>query len=188
MKVDIKPETFLVSALVESGTNSFAVDSRITGMLLKQTQIPIDEMREVALLRPYLKLVLAGGSERMIVAVRFRSQKSQEVIHNLIFDRKYLNSLSFNPIDVPDLRPYQSRNRLLGNWFVAVDVALFATKTLSQIKPSSYQGFLAGLRYQELANFNFEIVRTSVGIELTATGRMTRPRRETGTTYTINDL
>jgi hypothetical protein len=188
MKVDIRPETFVVSALSGSESDGFTVDTQASNTLLRQTQIPIDSMREVALLRPYLKLALTGGTEKMIVAVRFRCQKNQDVIHSLIVGRKYLESIILNPLDVADLRPYQSRNRLLGNWRIVVEVALLGTKTLAQIAPSSYEVFLAGLRYQELAVFDFEIVRNSDGIELTATGRMTRPRRDTGTTYTINDL
>lgn len=188
MKVDIRPDTFVVSAMSGSEVDGFRVNTQASSMLMRQTQIPIDELREVALLRPYLKLALKGGTEKMIVGVRFRCFKNQDVIHSLVFGRKYLDSIILNPLDVPDLRPYQSRNRLLGSWRVVVEVALLGTKTLAQISPSSYDNFLAGLRYQEMAVFDFEIVRNTSGIELTATGRMTRPRRDTGTTYTINDL
>ena len=187
MKIQIRPQ-FVLSAMRGSEQAGFQVDGEATTLLASQAVIPIDNFRNISALKPYIKIDFTGGADSLIVAVRFQCRKDERVIHSFIVDRRFNEQLVLQPQDIPDLRPYQSRNRMLGDWKITIDISFFAKRLLSQISQSSYLALLSSLRYQEVVGFDFKIVRTQMDIELTPTGRMVEPRRETNTVYTIDDL
>lgn len=187
MEIQIQPKTFLVSALTGSQSVGFSAHPA-TRTLVARTQISIDEMAGVDALRPYLKLVLTGGKEYVMTVVRFQTKKDDRVIHTVALDRRFWGELVLQPAEVPDIRPYQARNRMLGDWNVTADIAFFATRLYASFSPESFDGVKKGLRFQHLADFKFEVVSNETTIELTATGRLTMDRDEINTTYTLADL
>lgn len=188
MEIQIQPKTFLVSALKGSQSVGFSVHSA-TSTLVARTQISIDEMVGVVALRPYLKLVMTGGTEKIMSVIRFQTTKDGAVIPpTSVLDRRFWGELVLQPTDVVDLRPYQTRDRMLGEWNITADIAFFATGLYQTFAPGSFEAVKKGLRYQHLADFKFEVVSNETTIELTATGRLTVDRDEINTTYTLSDL
>lgn len=188
MKVQIRPSTFVVSAIRGDESVGFSVDSAVTALLATNARVPIDQMKRIVVLKPYVKIRFSGGEETLMVSARFQCFKGNQIIHTTIVDRRYTDQMVFEPEDLPDIRPFQARSRMIGDWSLTVEIALFAARLLKQISPSSYPAFLSGLRYQIVTTYGFKVIRDESDIELTTTGRMVEPRRETDTVYTINDL
>ena len=193
MRIQIRPRTFIVSALRGSESVGFSVHPA-TNILVAKTQISIDDMRGVVALRPYLKLEMTGGTENVMTVVRFQYWKDGAVVYPTRsnppppIDRRFWGATIFQPTDVIDLRPYQRGDRLVGEWNVTADIAFFARRLYQTFSPQSFNGVKKGLRYQRLAEFKFEVATNETQIELTATGRLIRPRDEISTTYTLDDL
>ena len=193
MRIQLQPETFIVSALKGNESAGFSVHSA-TSTLVAKTQILADEMTGVSALRPYFKLRMNGGTEEVITVVRFQYWKDDQVIYPVRqdqsspMDRRFWGTILFQPTDVLDLRPYQGRGRLIGDWNVTCDIAFFARRLYSTFLPESFNAVKNGLRFQRLAEFEFKVIRHGVEIELTATGRLVRSRDQINTTYTLNDL
>lgn len=187
MEIQIQPKTFLISALSGSQAVGFSVHPA-TRTLVARTQIPIEEMAGVSTVRPYLQLVLNGGSESIVTVVRFQTIKDDVVIHKVAMDRRFWGELVLQPTEVPDLRSYQAQKRWIGNWNVTADIAFFSTRLYQSVAPASFEAIKNGLRFQRLVEFKFEVVSNETTIELTATGRLAVDRDEINTTYTLNDL
>ena len=80
MRIQIRPRTFIVSALRGSESVGFSVHPA-TNILVAKTQISIDDMRGVVALRPYLKLEMTGGTENVMTVVRFQYWKDGAVVY-----------------------------------------------------------------------------------------------------------
>lgn len=193
MNVNVRPEAFLVTALTGSESAGFSVENQATTLLVTQTQIPLEKFQSVSLLRPYLSLILKGGSEKALIVVRFRTFRENRVIHSLVMEHRYFERVVFNPeiqaedgsVLVADIKPH--RRSMVGNWRVTAEVNVLPYSLLSHLGPDSTRPWLEAQSFHEMAAWGFEIVESAPGIALTATGRMVEDRRDTGRTFSIND-
>lgn len=188
MKVQVQPQTFLVSCMSGNQTAGFRIESGATALLLAQVQIQLDRFQHISALRPYLKLGVVGGNEDVCVFVRFRCFREADLIYSTVMDHRLFDSIIFDPDEAVDLRPYQRGNRLIGNWKITAETALVPYSVLAGLNEESFRGFRTALPYRTLHSWPIEFFVPRTGVEITPMGRLAEDFRDTGASFDVDDL
>lgn len=187
MKIRIHPSRYLVRALKKRRGSGYDDLPGITSLIVRQADIPEEEMRKVAALAPSIRLSLSALNEKLHLVVRFTCYKDGQLIHTFIDDKRFMHEIELIAIDGPDLSPYRDNKRMIGEWKTTVDVAFFEAVVLNRVKAQKKQEFFKRLRFQTIAARTFTVVGESVDIGLDAYGRLTEPV-DPDATYDINQL
>lgn len=188
MKINISTNFFTVNVLKTEST----IDTDVSGKVGAARQIELPDMRGTFAFQPVLQVSLTAPSDPiMIVAVRFVTFKNGEELHRMQTSSRLTKTMLFKADDVADLAPYRARNGMLGVWRFEAGIAILKADILKSSSQEAFADFLASMRYQNLAVFEFEVVRSITISEMNPDGTLTaaaRTRRNPDVTISMNDI
>jgi hypothetical protein len=190
MKIRIRPTAFVVSALTGTVRAGFAVESTATAALMTQIQVPVEKFANVATLKPYLNVVVDGGNESLLVSARFKYFRENSLLHTTeVIGRRCLDTLTFEPVSLVDLRQYQRGGGLAGDWKITAEAAVLPFSLLSQMDEVIFYQYMNAQRFNQLAAFDIVFYEDGAEVELTPTGRMVlgRSEQDMGQTFNVDE-
>lgn len=184
MEIQIIPQKLGIVVM----KNTSDIDPVATRQIRETRQVELARVRASHTFRPILQVRFStrGNTSDLIAMVRFDYAKDGLTIWSWPQPQMFERDATFYPDIVLNLAPYKRSNDMVGTWGVSAGIAIIRERQLGAIAQGRHHDFLMSLLYEDIASFQWEIVRALQATQLAPTGERVREQWEHRTERVIS--